>query len=75
MWLRAAREGRPTAKSFLPAKPQPRKAGDMKTARNTWFAGVYPYDNLEYAIVVMTENGKSGAGDCCPIFRAIVEKL
>lgn len=42
---------------------------------NTWFAGVYPYDNPEYAIVVMTENGKSGAGDCCPIFRAIVEKL
>lgn len=42
---------------------------------NTWFAGFYPYNNPKYAIVVMCENGKSGAGDCCPIFRTIVEKL
>lgn len=42
---------------------------------NTWFAGVYPCDNPEYAIVVMTEKGKSGSQDCCPIFRTIVEEL
>ena len=42
---------------------------------NTWFAGVYPYDNPEYAIVVMCENGKSGSEDCAPAFRYIVEKL
>lgn len=42
---------------------------------NTWFAGVYPYDNPEYAVVVMKEHGKSGSQDCCPIFRTIVEKL
>lgn len=42
---------------------------------NTWFAGVYPYDKPKYAIVVMTEQGSSGAVDCCPIFRTIVEKL
>jgi cell division protein FtsI/penicillin-binding protein 2 len=42
---------------------------------NTWFAGVYPYDNPKYAIVVMTENGKSGSEDCAPIYREIVEKL
>lgn len=42
---------------------------------NTWFAGVYPYDNPKYAMVIMTENGKSGAEDCCPIFRTMVEKL
>ncbi len=42
---------------------------------NTWFAGVYPYDNPEYAIVIMYENGTSGASDCCPIFRTIVENL
>lgn len=42
---------------------------------NTWFAGVYPYDNPQYAIVIMTEDGTSGATDCCPIFRTIVEKL
>lgn len=42
---------------------------------NTWFAGFYPYNNPRYAIVIMRENGESGAGDCCPIFRTIVEKL
>lgn len=42
---------------------------------NTWFAGVYPYDKPKYAIVVMTEEGKSGAADCCPVFSTIVEQL
>lgn len=42
---------------------------------NTWFAGIYPYDNPKYAIVVTVEGGKSGAGDCCPIFRSLVEKI
>lgn len=42
---------------------------------NTWFAGVYPYDNPKYAIVVMAEDGSSGSSDCCPIFRTIVENI
>lgn len=42
---------------------------------NTWFAGFYPYKNPKYAIVVLTENGRSGAEDCAPVFRAIVESL
>ncbi len=41
----------------------------------TWFAGIYPYEYPKYAIVVMRENGSSGAEDCCPVFRTIVEKL
>lgn len=46
-----------------------------KEVLNTWFAGVYPYDDPKYCIVVMTENGKSGSADCCPIFRTIVENI
>lgn len=42
---------------------------------NTWFAGFYPYHNPKFTIVVMRENGVSGAEDCCPVFRDIVEKL
>lgn len=42
---------------------------------DTWFAGIYPDNNPKYAVVVMCEDGKSGAEDCCPIFRTIVEKL
>lgn len=42
---------------------------------NTWFAGIYPYDDPKYCIVVMTEDGKSGSADCCPIFRTIIENI
>lgn len=42
---------------------------------NTWFIGLYPYDKPKYAIVVMTEQGSSGAEDCCPIFSTIVGHL
>lgn len=48
---------------------------DNQEQYNTWFAGFYPYKNPKYAIVVMTEHGTSGAGDCCPVFRTIVENL
>lgn len=48
---------------------------DGKEQLNTWFVGFYPYDNPKYSIVVMREGGKSGAEDCCPIFRTIVENL
>lgn len=42
---------------------------------NTWFAGLYPYNEPKYAIVVMCEDGTSGAADCCPVFRTIVENI
>lgn len=42
---------------------------------NTWFVGLYPYDKPQYAIVIMTEQGTSGAEDCCPIFSTIVGQL
>jgi len=48
---------------------------DNREKYNTWFAGFYPYKNPEYAIVVFNEDGTSGAADCCPVFRSIVEKL
>ncbi len=51
-----------------------RMEGD-KEILYTWFAGFYPYDHPEYSIVVMTEDGTSGATDCGPIFRTIVENI
>lgn len=41
----------------------------------TWFAGFYPYSNPKYSIVVMTEDGVSGAVDGGPVFRTIVENI
>lgn len=48
---------------------------DDNEVLNTWFAGIYPNDNPKYAIVILCENGVSGATDCCPVFRTIVENL
>jgi cell division protein FtsI/penicillin-binding protein 2 len=48
---------------------------DGREVLNTWFVGFYPYNNPKYSIVVMTENGQSGAVDCCPIFRTTVEMI
>lgn len=65
---------------------QQRSAGKTATAQSgqyengreilhTYFAGVYPYDSPKYVIVVMNEDGSSGAEDCCPVFRTLVEML
>ena len=54
------------------------QTGQYKNGRelcNTWFAGFYPYDNPKYCIVVLCEEGRSGAEDCCPVFRTVVENL
>jgi len=48
---------------------------DGKEQLNTWFVGFYPYDKPAYSIAIMCEGGKSGAEDCCPVFRSIVESI
>ena len=40
-----------------------------------WFSGFYPADNPKYAIVVLSEGGKSGAAACAPIFKEICDNL
>lgn len=42
---------------------------------HVWFAGFYPADTPEYAIVVMNEDGKSGAVQCGPIFKQIADQI
>lgn len=54
------------------------QSGRMEGEREilyTWFSGFYPYNNPKYSIVVMTEDGTSGATDCGPVFRTIVENI
>jgi peptidoglycan glycosyltransferase/penicillin-binding protein 2 len=51
------------------------QTGRMKSADeevlNTWFAGYFPADQPRWAIVVMAEEGSSGAQDCAPVFNDI----
>lgn len=38
---------------------------------NTWFAGYFPAEAPRWAIVVLVEEGKSGAENCAPVFKDI----
>ncbi|MEQ8201840.1 MAG: penicillin-binding protein 2 [Syntrophomonadaceae bacterium] len=48
-----------------------RMVSEDTEALNTWFAGYLPAENPRWAIVVMVEEGSSGAQNCAPIFRDI----
>ena len=69
------------------AIPETRVAGKTATSQtgqmtsedeealNTWFAGYLPADKPRWAIVVMVEEGSSGAENCAPIFRDISQGI
>lgn len=42
---------------------------------HSWFAGFVGVENEDYVIVILKENGKSGAEDCAPIFREIADRI
>ena len=41
----------------------------------TWFAGFFPYETPEYAVVIMNENGSTASVDCAPVFKNIIEAV
>ena len=42
---------------------------------HTWFCGYFTYNDKIYTVVIFKEDGKSGAVDCAPIFKQIVERI
>lgn len=42
---------------------------------HTWFAGYFPAEEPEYSIVVLKEDGSSGATDGAPVFKEIAEGI
>lgn len=42
---------------------------------NAWFAGYFPADNPQYAVVIIKENGGEGAISCAPVFKEIAENV
>lgn len=42
---------------------------------HTWFAGYFPADTPKYAVVIMNEDGTSGAVDCAPVFKEIADSI
>lgn len=69
------------------AKPKKLSAGGKTASAETgwllsgesivqaWFSGFYPAQNPKYAIVVLSEGGKSGAAACAPVFKEICDNL
>jgi penicillin-binding protein 2 len=48
---------------------------DGREVVHAWFAGFYPAENPQYAIVVLVEAGESGSDTACPVFRQIADGL
>ena len=42
---------------------------------NAWFAGYFPADEPQYAVVIIKENGGEGAVSCAPVFKEIAENV
>lgn len=52
------------------------KDGDKeREILNTWFAGYLPAQNPRWAVVVLVEDGTSGAADAAPVFKTIAQSL
>ncbi len=48
---------------------------DNEEILNTWFAGYFPANQPRWAVVVLVEEGSSGAEDAAPVFREIADRL
>lgn len=57
------------------ATSQTGKYIDGKEILNVWFGGFYPADNPRWVIVVMVEEGESGAASAAPVFKYIVKEM
>ena len=67
-----------TDKVTSAAKTGTAETGIIKNGRKinqAWYAGYFPYENPQYACVVLCEDGTSGGGSAGPVFREIAEKL
>lgn len=49
--------------------------GDKKEIMDAWFGGYFPAESPQWVIVVLVEEGKSGAESAVPVFNEIVEAM
>ena len=57
------------------ATAQTGRTENGKELYNSWFAGYFPADKPEYAVVILRERGDSGSNDCAPVFKMIAETV
>ncbi len=46
-----------------------------KEEMTCWFAGFFPYNEPEYAVAIVAEDGVSGNLTCAPVFKEIVDRI
>lgn len=57
------------------ATAQTGKSENSEEIYNAWFAGYFPADEPQYAVVILKENGGEGAISCAPAFKEIAENV
>lgn len=40
-----------------------------------WFCGFFPYENPQYAVAILKENGQGGSADCAPVFKYLADSI
>lgn len=48
---------------------------DGREILHTWFCGYFTYNEKTYTVVILKEDGTSGANDCAPIFKTVTEEI
>lgn len=48
---------------------------DGREILHTWFCGYFTYNGKTYTVVILKEDGTSGANDCAPIFKTVTEEI
>ena len=48
---------------------------DGEDVVQAWFGGYFPETQPRYSIIVFSENGKSGAAACSPVFKEIADEM
>lgn len=51
------------------------QSSDGENVCQTWIAGIYPANDPQYTIVVLVEDGESGAESCGPIFKSVCDHI
>ncbi len=51
------------------------KTATGEAVHQAWFAGFYPAENPAFVVVILAENASSGAADCAPLFKRIVDRM
>ncbi len=48
---------------------------DGREILHTWFCGYFTYGDKTYTVVILKEDGTSGAKDCAPVFKTVTEEI